>query len=92
MTEAFINRIATAVPPYDVHETFRTFAQSLFDGDRRGGSLFRRMAVLSGIEHRYSVLAPLLPIRMLSPLFPVPVTFVVLVLVSVRFSTFAVSV
>jgi predicted naringenin-chalcone synthase len=58
LTEAFINRIATAVPPYDVHETFRTFAQSLFDGNRRGGSLFRRMAALSGIEHRYSVLAP----------------------------------
>jgi predicted naringenin-chalcone synthase len=58
LTEAYINRVATAVPPYDVHDTFHTFAQSLFDGDRRGASLFRRMAALSGIEHRYSVLAP----------------------------------
>jgi predicted naringenin-chalcone synthase len=58
VTEAFINRVATAVPAYDVHDTFRAFAQSLFDGDRRRASVFKRMAVLSGIEHRYSVLAP----------------------------------
>jgi predicted naringenin-chalcone synthase len=58
LTEAYINRVATAVPPYDVHNTFHTFAHSLFEGDRRGASLFRRMAALSGIEHRYSVLAP----------------------------------
>jgi predicted naringenin-chalcone synthase len=58
LTEAYINRVATAVPPYDVHQTFRDFAQSLFEGDRRGSSVFRRMAELSGIEHRYSVLAP----------------------------------
>jgi predicted naringenin-chalcone synthase len=58
LTEAYINRVATAVPPYDVHQTFRDFAQSLFEGDRRGSSVFKRMAELSGIEHRYSVLAP----------------------------------
>jgi predicted naringenin-chalcone synthase len=58
LTEAYLNRVATAVPPYDVHQTFRNFAQSLFEGDRRGSSVFRRMAELSGIEHRYSVLAP----------------------------------
>jgi predicted naringenin-chalcone synthase len=58
VTEAFINRIATAVPPHDVHETFHAFALSLFDNDRRGASVFRRMAALAGIEHRYSVLAP----------------------------------
>jgi predicted naringenin-chalcone synthase len=58
LTEAFINRVATAVPAYDVHDTFRTFAQSLFEGDRRRASIFKRMATLSGIEHRYSVLAP----------------------------------
>jgi predicted naringenin-chalcone synthase len=58
VTEAFLNRVATAVPAYDVHESFRAFAQSLFDGDRRRGSIFKRMAMMSGIEHRYSVLAP----------------------------------
>lgn len=55
---AYINRVATAVPPYDIHEPFRHFAQSLFDGDRRGSLLFKRMAKMSGIEHRYSCFAP----------------------------------
>lgn len=58
MTAAYINRIATAVPAYDVHDAFRRFAQSLFRDDRRSGLLFRRMADKSGIEHRYSCLAP----------------------------------
>jgi predicted naringenin-chalcone synthase len=55
---AYINRVATAVPPYDVHDAFRRFAQSLFHDDRRNGLLFQRMAGKSGIEHRYSSLAP----------------------------------
>jgi predicted naringenin-chalcone synthase len=58
LAEAYINRVATAVPAYEVHDTFRTFAQSLFAGDRRRGAIFKRMAALSGIERRYSVLAP----------------------------------
>ncbi len=58
MAEAYINRVATAVPAYDVHATFRDFAQSLFADNRRRGAIFKRMAALSGIEHRYSVLAP----------------------------------
>ncbi|HEU4661603.1 MAG TPA: type III polyketide synthase [Pseudolabrys sp.] len=57
MTTAYINRIATAVPPYDVHAVFRDFAQSLFK-DRRQSRLFQRMAAKSGIEHRYSCLSP----------------------------------
>ena len=57
MTTAHINRIATAVPTHDVHEAFLSFAQSLLGDDRRG-SVFRRMAERSGIEHRYSSLAP----------------------------------
>ncbi len=57
MTTAYINRVATAVPPYDVHEGFRHFAQSLFGDDRRA-LLFRRMADKSGIDHRYSFLQP----------------------------------
>ena len=58
MQTAYINRVATAVPPYDVHDAFRRFAQSLFDGDRRNSRLFQRMTGRSGIEHRYSCLAP----------------------------------
>ena len=58
LTTAYINRVATAVPPYDVHDAFRRFAQSLFRDDRRGGLLFRRMADKAQIDHRYSCLAP----------------------------------
>ena len=58
MQTAYINRVATAVPPYDVHEAFRRFAQSLLKDDRRNSLLFQRMAHKSGIEHRYSCLAP----------------------------------
>jgi predicted naringenin-chalcone synthase len=55
---AYVNRVATAVPPYDVHVAFRRFAQSLFRHDRRNSLLFERMAGKSGIEHRYSCFAP----------------------------------
>ncbi|MDH6231789.1 putative naringenin-chalcone synthase [Mesorhizobium soli] len=58
MQTAYINRVATAVPPYDVHEAFRRFAQSMLHDDRRNSLLFQRMADKSGIEHRYSCLAP----------------------------------
>ena len=59
MTQAYINRIATAVPPHDVHEAFLSFAHSLIQADRRKSELFVRMAGRSEIEHRYSYLAPL---------------------------------
>ncbi|MBL8894968.1 MAG: type III polyketide synthase [Rhizobiales bacterium] len=58
MTTAHINRIATAVPPHDVHETFIRFAESMFPADRGRLAVFRRMASKSGIAHRYSFLAP----------------------------------
>ncbi len=58
LPNAFINRVATAVPPYDVHDTFRRFAQSLFRDDRRNAVLFERMAGKAGIEHRFSCLTP----------------------------------
>ena len=57
MAEAFINRIATAAPPHDVHETFLAFGRQMLKGDRRL-ALFDRMAERSGISHRYSFLAP----------------------------------
>ena len=57
MTTAFINRIATAVPPHDVHHAFISFATALIpEGTMR--NLFKRMSRLSGIEHRYSFVQP----------------------------------
>jgi alpha-pyrone synthase len=53
---AYINRIATAVPPHDVHQPFLRFAESRFRKDSGTLSAFRRMAQRSGIEHRYSCL------------------------------------
>ncbi len=58
MQAAYINRIATAVPPHDVHDAFRRFGQSLFSGDRRHAALFERMAGKAAIEHRFSCLMP----------------------------------
>jgi predicted naringenin-chalcone synthase len=58
MTTAHIQRIATAVPPYDVHRPFVEFAESMLpEGTPR--NLFRRMARMSAIEHRYSFLEPI---------------------------------
>lgn len=58
MTTAHINRIATAVPPFDVHRAFISFATSLLpEGTTR--NLFKRMARLSQIEHRFSFVNPL---------------------------------
>jgi len=57
MTTAYINRIATAVPPNDVHAEFVRLAEMLLAQDRHQSSLFRRMAAKSGIDHRYSFLA-----------------------------------
>lgn len=58
MTTAYIQRIATAAPPFDVHRPFVDFAESMLpEGTMR--SLFRRMARLSAIEHRYSFVEPI---------------------------------
>lgn len=57
MTTAYLNRIATAVPDFDVHGPFVGFAAEMLECDRTRG-LFRRMARTSGISRRYSVLNP----------------------------------
>ncbi|MGA2219216.1 MAG: type III polyketide synthase [Terracidiphilus sp.] len=58
MTRAHINRIATAVPHHDVHRAFIDFATGMLpEGTVR--NLFRRMARMSAIEHRYSVVQPI---------------------------------
>jgi predicted naringenin-chalcone synthase len=55
-TTAYINRIATAVPPHDIHQAFVRFARTLL-ADPRTQPLFDRMVAKSRIEHRFSVLA-----------------------------------
>ena len=58
MTKAYIKRIATAVPQHDVHRAFVAFAESMLpEGTVR--NLFKRMARVSAIEHRYSFLEPM---------------------------------
>ncbi len=57
MTQAYINRIATAVPEFDVHQAFVDFADGMLE-DPRVKPVFQRMAQRSGIERRYSVLTP----------------------------------
>jgi predicted naringenin-chalcone synthase len=63
MTQAYINRIATAVPDDDVHQAFVDFAgqmlsESTSPDAKRIHALFYRMAQRSGISHRRSVLTP----------------------------------
>ncbi|HWU56960.1 MAG TPA: type III polyketide synthase [Rhizomicrobium sp.] len=58
MPEAFINRIATANPPHDVHDIFLRFGRQMLKHDNRRVALFDRMADRSGIAHRYSFLKP----------------------------------
>jgi alpha-pyrone synthase len=58
MTEAFINRIATALPPHDVHEGFLDFGRRMLSRDSRRLALFNRMAERAGIAHRYSIFEP----------------------------------
>jgi predicted naringenin-chalcone synthase len=58
MTSAYINRIATAVPPNNVHAGFVRLAETLLPEDRCQRTVFRRMAERSGIERRYSFLTP----------------------------------
>ncbi|HEY2010839.1 MAG TPA: hypothetical protein VGH23_17760 [Rhizomicrobium sp.] len=58
MPKAFINRIATAAPPHDVHGTFLAFGRVMLQHDRRRLALLDRMAERSGIAHRYSFFEP----------------------------------
>lgn len=54
---AFINALAGVVPEHDVHKLFVDWAEKQVE-DPRMRRLFMRMADRSGIEHRWSVLAP----------------------------------
>jgi len=57
VTQAWINRIGTAVPPHDMHAAFVAGGIELMP-DERSRALFARMAALSGIEHRYAIFKP----------------------------------
>jgi predicted naringenin-chalcone synthase len=57
LTTAYLNRIATAVPPHDMHQPFIAFAENLLaEGTPR--NLYRRMARMASIEHRYTFIHP----------------------------------
>jgi predicted naringenin-chalcone synthase len=56
--DAYVNRIATAVPDHEVHRFFLDFAASLLAADPRSQAIFNRMADRAGIERRYSCFAP----------------------------------
>lgn len=58
MVQAYINRIATAAPPHDVHATFLSFGRLMLQDAPRHLAVFDRMAERSGIAHRYSYLEP----------------------------------
>ena len=58
MSDAYANRISTAVPRHDVHRFFIDFAGSLLSERPRHRAIFSRMADRSGIEHRFSCVAP----------------------------------
>ena len=58
MPHAYVNRIATAVPPNEVHRFFLRFAAAQLAGDPRRQAVFRRMAEKGGIEHRFSCIVP----------------------------------
>lgn len=53
---AYLNAIATAVPPHDVHADFVRCATELLQ-DRRGRAVFTRMVDKAEIAHRFSVLS-----------------------------------
>ena len=57
MKQAYINRVASAVPDDDVHGAFVAFADQMLE-DPRVRLVFRRMAARSGIRRRFSALTP----------------------------------
>jgi alpha-pyrone synthase len=57
LTQAWLNRIGTAVPPHDIHAEFVDFARTALP-DSRATTLFDRMVGLADIEHRFSFFEP----------------------------------
>jgi len=57
LTTACLNRIATAVPPHDIHQRFSRFAPLLLVQERER-AVFQRMIGKAQIDRRYSFLKP----------------------------------
>jgi alpha-pyrone synthase len=57
MIDVYLNKIGTAVPPFDIHNRFVEFAPSLLTSEAKR-KLFKRMAERANINHRYSFLSP----------------------------------
>ena len=57
-SNAYLNRVATAVPDHEVNKFYLRFGASQLADHPRRLSVFERMTDLSGIEHRYSCFAP----------------------------------
>jgi alpha-pyrone synthase len=57
VTQAYLNRLAIAVPEHEVHATFVRFAERRLR-DRRSRLLFERMVLRSEIRQRWSCLEP----------------------------------
>jgi predicted naringenin-chalcone synthase len=57
LTQAWLNRIGTAVPAHDIHAEFVDFARTALPEDK-SRQLFDRMADLADIEHRYAFFEP----------------------------------
>jgi alpha-pyrone synthase len=57
MTEAYLNKIATAVPEHDVHNAFVNYVPNMLQGDR-DKKIFRQLVHRAQIEHRFSFLRP----------------------------------
>lgn len=57
VTQVWLNRIGTAVPPHDIHAEFVDFGRTTALDGRTAG-IFDRMVALADIEHRYAIFAP----------------------------------
>jgi alpha-pyrone synthase len=55
MSGAYLQRIATAVPDHDIHQSFVDFAADMLT-DPRARSIFQRLVSKSDIRHRHSCL------------------------------------
>ena len=59
MSDACINRLATALPSHEVHDYFLRFAAASLAEHPRRRALFSKMARKSGIERRFSCMEPM---------------------------------
>jgi len=57
-SNAYLNRVATAVPDHEIHQFYLRFGAEMLSDHPQRLSVFKRMTDLSGIERRYSCFAP----------------------------------